>query len=150
MDNIKRIANLCDDEYQGLFGVQKATFEAMLAVLEEASRQLRKKGGPIPILSVLDKLVITLGYYREYRSMLHIGFDYGVYKSRIFYAIHWVEDTLLKSKLFSLPSKRELINPDTDVEVVIIDVTEQETERPKKNKRNLIQESANATPSKSN
>ena len=164
MDNIKRIKNLRDDEYQGLFGVQKATFQAMLVILEEAFKHLHKQGGRPPRLSVLDKLVITLGYYRKYRTMHHIGFDYGVSKSRISDAIKWVENTLLASGAFSLPSKRELLNPNTDIEIVIVDVTEQRIERPQIrgphrarfwlcgveiNKGSLIQASTNATPSKS-
>jgi len=122
MDNILRIANLKDDEYQALFGVRRSTFEAMLAILEDEFEQLHKQGGRPPRLSVLDKLVVTLGYYREYRTMHHIGFDYGVSKSRISDAVKWVEDTLLKSGTFSLPSKRELLKSDTDIEIVINEI----------------------------
>jgi hypothetical protein len=132
MDNIKRIMELNESEYQGLFGVKKSTFEAMLTILEEEFEQLHNQGGRPPRLSVLDKLVVTLGYYREYRTMHHIGFDYGVSKSRISDAVKWVEDTLLQNGTFSLPSKRELLKSDTEIEIVIVDATEQETERPKK------------------
>jgi predicted DNA-binding protein YlxM (UPF0122 family) len=150
MDNNTRIARLKEEEYQGLFGVQKQTFEAMLSILEEEFEQLHKQGGRPPRLSVLDKLIVTLGYYREYRTMNHIGFDYNVSKSRISDAVKWVEDTLLKDGTFSLPSKHELLNPETDIEVVIVDATEQETERPKKNKENHTLASKNVTPSKNN
>ena len=34
-----------------------------------------------------------------------------------------------------MPSKRELTKSDTEVEIVIVDATEQETERPKKQKK---------------
>ena len=129
MGNITRISKLKDDEYQTLFGVKKPTFEAMLTILEEAFKQLHKQGGRPARLSVLDKLIATLSYYREYRTIHHIGFDYEVSKSRICDAIRWVEDTLLKSGEFSLPSKRELLNPNTEIEIVIVDATEQETER---------------------
>ena len=78
MDNIIRISKLKDNEYQQLFGVKKPTFEAMLAILNEAYEKLHKQGGRPPKLSVLDRLVITLGYYREYRTMAHIGFDYDI------------------------------------------------------------------------
>jgi predicted DNA-binding protein YlxM (UPF0122 family) len=149
MDNITRIANLPDDKYQGIFGVQKPTFEAMLAILEDEFQLLHKYGGRPPRLNVLDKLVVTLGYYREYRTMEHIGFDYGVSKSRISDAIKWVEDTLLKNGAFSLPSKRELLNPNTEIEIIIVDATEQETERPQKNNVNPTPVSTNVTPSKS-
>ena len=144
MDNLSRIANLKDNEYQALFGVLKPTFEAMLAILEDEFEQLHKQGGRPPRLSVLDKLVVTLGYYREYRTMHHIGFDYNVSKSRISDAVKWVENTLLKSGNFSLPSKRELLKCDTEIEIIIVDATEQETERPQKNKENLIPENTNA------
>ena len=140
MDNLTRISKLKDNEYQQLFGIKKPTFDAMLAILEEAHRQLHEKGGRPPKLSVLDKLVIALGYYREYRTMAHIGFDYDISKSCISLAVKWVEDTLLQDSTFCLPGKRELANPDTDIEVVIIDATEQETERPKKTKTVVLRQ----------
>jgi len=150
MDNITRISNLKDTEYQQIFGVKKATFETMFAILEREFVNLHKQGGRPPKLSVLDRLVITLGYYREYRTMAHIGFDYGISKSCISDAVKWVEDTLLKTGAFSLPSKRKLLKSDTDIEVVIVDATEQETERPKKDNVNHTPASTNATPSRSN
>jgi len=70
--------------------------------------------------------------------MAHIAFDYDISKSCISDAVKWVEDTLLKSGTFSLPSKRELLKPDTEIEIVIVDATEQETERPKKTKGILL------------
>ena len=96
-------------------------------------------------MSVLDRLVITLGYYREYRTMAHIAFDYNISKSCISEAVKWVENTLLKDGIFALPSKRELLKSDTEIEVVIDDATEQETERPKKNKKSRIRENTSAT-----
>ena len=68
MNNLKRREELKEEEYQGIFGVTKATFDKMLLILEEAYKQRHSKGGsPLKNLSVLDKLIITLGYYREYR-----------------------------------------------------------------------------------
>ena len=138
MDNEARIAKLKENKYQEIFGVKKPTFEAMLTILEEEYEELHKQGGRPPKLKVLDRLVITLGYYREYRTMQHIAFDYNVAKSRISDAVKWVEDTLIKSGNFTLPSKRELTKSDTEVEIVIVDATEQETERPKKTKKILF------------
>ena len=84
MNNIQRLESLAEESYQGIFGVTKATFDKMLLLLEEAYQQQHSSGGrPISRLSVLDKLIITLGYYREYRTMRHIAFDYGVSKSMI-------------------------------------------------------------------
>ena len=137
MDNKKRISKLKEKDYQKIFGVKKKTFEKMLEILEETYRQEHLKGGHPPKLSVLDKLVIMLGYYREYRTMENIAFDYSVAKSTICESIKWVENTLIKSGDFKLPSKRELIN-NTAIEVVLIDATECEIERPQKNNINTI------------
>ena len=93
----------------------------MLEILESAYKEMRERGGRARKLSVLDMLIITLGYHHGYCTMENIGFDYGVSKQRIFEAVSWVEVTLIKSEKFSLPSKRELLKEDTTVSIAIID-----------------------------
>jgi hypothetical protein len=80
-------------------------------------------------------LVITLGYYHDYKTMENFGFEYGVHKQRICEAINWVEQVLINDGTFSLPSKRQLVEPDSGLSIAIIDVTECETERPKHNQK---------------
>lgn len=132
MDNKTRIEKLRETEYQELFGVRKPIFDKILAILESAFKELHERGGRPARLSVLDKLVITLGYYHDYRTMNNIAFDYGVSKSRISDVVKWVENTLIHDGTFALPSKRELIKADTEIVIAIVDATECETERPKK------------------
>jgi len=139
MNNEKRIKKLKDEEYQELFGIKKETFTKMLEILNNKYIELHKQGGKKPKLSVLDKLIITLGYYREYRSMKNIAFDYGVVKSTVCDSINWVEQTLIKDGTFSLPKKRKLLEDNIEVEAILVDATECEIERPKKNKKNGIQ-----------
>ena len=105
----------------------------MLEILEKTFQEEHRRGGHPPKLSVLDKLVIMLCYYREYRTMESIAFDYGVSKSTVYESIRWAEESLMKSNKFSLPSKKALIE-DLDIEVVFVDATECEIERPQKNK----------------
>jgi hypothetical protein len=146
MDNVKRIENLKEEKYQVLFGIQKATFEAILAILESAYKEMRKKGGKKRQLSVLDMLIITLGYYHDYRTMENIAFDYDCHKQRISEAVCWVEETLILDGTFALPPKRTL--KEGNVVIAVADVTECEVERPKKNSRSATQASRNATHSK--
>ncbi len=148
MDNKTRIDTLHEKEYQVLFGIRKPTFEKVLSILESADTTKRKQGGRPSRLSVLDKLVVTLGYYHDYRTMQNIAFDYSVSKSRISDAVKWVEQTLIKDGSFALPSKREFLKTDSEIIVAILDATECETERPKKNRKNRTQGSANVTRSK--
>jgi len=148
MDNITRLANLPETKYQTRFGVTKPTFDGMLFILEKAYMEMRRRGGRKRKLSVLDMLVVWFAYMHDYRTMEDIGFDYSCHKQRICEAIDWVETTLVKDGMFSLPSKRELIKADTEIVIAIVDVTECETERPQKNRRNLTPASTNAIRSK--
>jgi len=58
-----------DKEFKELFGVKKEIFRQMLAVLTVAREKRRKRGGQRPKLSVGDQLLLTLQYWREYRTM---------------------------------------------------------------------------------
>ena len=140
MDNEKRIKNLKEEQYQKIFGIKKKTFDKMLEILNNSYIELHSQGGKNPKLSVLDKLIIMLDYYREYRSMENIAFDYGVVKSTICDSVKWVENILIKDGTFSLPKKRKLQEDNIEVEVLLVDATECEIERPKKNKNVGIQE----------
>jgi len=135
MNNAERIANMSASRYKEIFGVEKYVFDRILRLLEAADILGRKNNaGRKPQLSVLDKLVITLMYWREYRTYRHIAFDYGVSKSTIGEAIIWVEDAIIASGLCNLKSARELRDNVSKIKIAIVDVTEQEIERPKKNK----------------
>lgn len=88
MNNVKRIKQLKDTQYQELLGVTKETFDLMLKILNEQYNKDHEKVAKPPKLSILDKLLIMLCYYRKYRTMQHIAFDYGVCKSTICESIH--------------------------------------------------------------
>ena len=145
MNNEKIIKQLKETQYQELFGVTKETFELMLEILNEQYKKDHERGGKPPKLSVLDKLLIMLCYYHEYRTMQNIAFDYGVCKSTVCESVRWVEETLVKSSVFRLPSKREL-HSNNSIEVLLADTTEIEIERPKKNKNSITQGKRKNTP----
>ena len=145
MNNPERIAGLNEGEYQQLFGVKKNIFEKMLTVLQDKFHAEHLRGGHPPKLCVLDKLIITLGYYREYRTMQHIAFDYAVAKSTVWESIRWVEKTLIQSGQLNLPTKRRLPQ-DAHFETVLVDATECEIERPQKNSAGIIRARKRNTP----
>jgi len=136
INNTERLSRLKETQYQGIFGVKKQTFEKMLEILEAAYQVLHAQGGKPPKLSVLDKLVITLMYYREYRTFEHIAFDYGVSKSTICESVGWVEETLVDDEAFALPAKRVFEKHNDDIEIIVVDVTEQDIQRPKRGRKN--------------
>jgi hypothetical protein len=89
-------------------------------------------------LSIPDQILLTLQYWREYRTLFHRAQDWGVDESTAQRIVKRIEDMLIKSQAFSLPSKREMCKSETEIGVVIIDVASTEIERPKKNRSNTI------------
>jgi hypothetical protein len=137
MNNQTRIAKMAVSKYKEIFGVEKYIFDRILRLLECADTFQRKSNaGRKAGLSILDRLVITLMYWREYRSYRHIAFDYNVGKSTIGDAVIWVENTIISSGICNLKSARELRDNPSKIKIAIIDVTEQEIERPKKGQKN--------------
>lgn len=86
------------------------------------------------------------GYYREYRTLEHIGFDYGVSESTASRIVKVVENVLIKSGKFSLPSKRALYGDEIDLQFVVIDATEIPIQRPKKTAKLLFRKTETTHP----
>jgi hypothetical protein len=123
------IKNLSDAAFKRATGVQRKTFDQMLHILETAQPTL----GRPPTLPATDQLLMTLMYWREYRTEFHIGLTYGVSEASVCRIVHKVETALLRSGQFRLPGKKVLRENDMAIEVVVVDATEQPIERPKKN-----------------
>ena len=73
-ENIKEYT---DEKFRRICGMKRKTFEKALEILsakyaEEHSRNARKSGRK-PKLCMEDKLLATLEYLREYRTMAHIA-----------------------------------------------------------------------------
>ena len=135
------VKSLSDTDFKRSTGVQRDTFEKMLVVLEQG---LNKFGRP-PKLQRADQLLMTLMYWREYRTEFHIGLAYGVSESTVCRTIQRVEESLIQSKQFHLPGKKKLLASDTVIEIVLVDATEQPIERPKKDNATIIAVKRDAT-----
>lgn len=141
----KKANELKESDFKRLCGVKKETFVMMSEVVKEVlSRETsgRKSG-----LSVEDQVLLTLGYWREYRTMFHLGQDFGLHESNVSRVIQKVEDILIKCGKFSLPGKRRL-SEENGLTYTIVDVTEMAVERPKKSKSGVIAEKRSDTRSK--
>jgi len=140
------IKHLKDTDFKRLTGVQRETFEKMLKVIEKG---LGNFGRP-PKLSRADQLLMTLMYWREYRTEFHIAQSYGISEATVCRTIRKVEDMLVRSKKFRLPGKKALQPSDTVFEVVLVDASEQPIERPKKAKIGITAVKRGDTPKKHN
>ena len=138
------VQKLNDEDFKRCTGVQRSTFEQMLAVVKAG---LRDFGRPAT-LSRADQLLMTLMYWREYRTEFHIGLTYGVSESTVCRTIRKVENVLIQSKQFHLPGKKALQPSDTIFEIVLVDATEQPIERPKKDKNAITAAKRSVIPKK--
>lgn len=133
------VSKLSEANFKRIVGVKRETFELMLKILSVAHSCKHKLGGR-PNKSILEnQLLMTLCYWREYRTYAHIGISYGYSESQVCRIIKWCEDVLIKSGKFNVLGKKELItlNPE---HLILIDATESPIQRPKKINEIIIQE----------
>ena len=71
----------------------------MLQALEEGYRREHKRKPRFTKITMVDKLILTLTYRCQYRSMDSIAKEYEVSLDTISDNIHWVEQTLLNADL---------------------------------------------------
>ena len=141
----ENIRGYADEKFRRITGVRRSTFEKMLEILRPEKEKLTTRGGPKPKLVLEDMLLAALEYLREYRTYAHAAASYGVSESSIFRIIKWVEDTLIKDGMFSLPGRKALLKSDIEFEVVLIDATESPIERPKRGRKTGIPERKSGT-----
>jgi hypothetical protein len=138
------VQKLKDEDFKRSTGVQRGTFEKMLEVVEAGMRDF----GRPPKLSRADQLLLSLMYWREYRTEFHIGLTYGVSEATVCRTIKKVEEVLIHSKQFHLPGKKALQPSDTVIEIVLVDATEQPIERPKKDNAGITAAKRSVIPKK--
>jgi len=134
----ERLLYLSDDQFRRSTGVKRATFEKMTAILNKAHTLKKLKGGRPNKLSIEKQLIMSLMYWREYRTYMHCSLSFGVSESSAYKTIKWVEDILIQEGSFSLPGKKALYDSDNPIEVILVDATETPIERPKKSRKNII------------
>lgn len=136
----EKIKNNEPSSFKRLVGVTPTVFKQMAKEVKQKSkrkRQKKKRGRPFK-MSEEDQVLLTLMYWREYRTMFHIAHDYGISEAAVCRTIQRVENILSKSKNFKLPGKKQLTKSNWEYEVVIVDATESPIERPKKNSTGII------------
>ena len=141
----KNLQVASEQDFRRSTGIKRTTFYAMLEILKKTEQLKKARGGRPNKLPLESRLLMALEYLREYRTYLSISIAYGISESNTFETIKWVENTLIKSGLFSLPGKKALLKSDTEFEVILIDATECPIQRPKKNSADSSRGKRNAT-----
>ena len=129
--------NLSDEQFKRRFGVYKQTYRKMVESVKsvEANSNSPSKRGPKPKLSIEEQVLVTLEYWREYRTYFHIGTSWELSESTICRIVNKTEKMLLQSGNFRLKGKKALLNQAEIPVVTVMDVTETPIERPKRNRK---------------
>ncbi|WP_425288997.1 helix-turn-helix domain-containing protein [Spiroplasma endosymbiont of Clivina fossor] len=113
----------------------------MLEILKIEELKKRFRRGRTNKLSLENRILMTLEYWREYRTYFHIAKSYDISESSCYRNIKWIEDTLIKHPNFQqLTGQKSLLKDYFKDKTVIIDVTESQIQRPKKDKNSTTQE----------
>lgn len=133
----EKLKRLSAADFKRYCGVERKTFDKMCEIVRTKSAAQRLVAGRPSKLVTEDQVLLTLEYWREYRTMFHLGTSWGISESAVSRIINRVEDILSRAKEFTLPGKR-FTETLPEIEVVVVDVAESPIERPKKNKSGII------------
>ncbi len=112
---------LSPQKFKRLYGIEKRTFRLMVRLVKCQEKQKKKPGRP-PKIIIENQVLITLQYWREYRTYFHIAQDWKVDESTIYRSLKKVENILIKSGKFNLPGKKELRKSSGENNLIVMDV----------------------------
>jgi len=144
LDRYEKALKLSDEKFKQVIGVKKETFDTMVEILKLAYQDKHKRRGRHAKLSIQDMLFMTLKYWRQYVTQLELSIEFQVGEATTHDVIVWVENSLAKSKKFSLLGRNALLEH-PEIEIVLVDVTESPIERPKKTNADGIVGKRNVT-----
>ncbi len=129
-----QVRKLSATKFKRFCGVKRQTFRLMVRLVK-GKQKLKKKAGSPSKLIIEDQVLVTLQYWREYRTYFHIAQDWQVSESTVFRIVRKVENILIKSRNFNLPGKKKLWDSSLDEKLILMDVMESPIERPKKHQK---------------
>jgi Helix-turn-helix of DDE superfamily endonuclease len=142
----EQVQALSAAEFRRLTGVRPPVFAAMVAVVREREVSKRQPGRPYA-LRLEDQVLLTLEFWREYRTHFHRAQSWGVHEATAWRIVRRVEGVVVRSGRFALPGKRAVRAVDG---TVVVDVAETPVERPKKSSGPTTRARRSATPSRAN
>jgi hypothetical protein len=137
MNFYQKYEQFSEAKFRRMTGVSKDQFSKILILFENyVDKHWTKRGRPSSF-SLPDRLLLTFRYLRDYPTFIVLGNEFSISESFSNKIFNRVSSSLVN--ILKLPNLNELEEVGKVIEKVVIDVSEQETERPKKNKKESIQ-----------
>ena len=135
------------NNYLRQVGISEKQFTFLLKGLEQEIEEdlqrnkIKKRGVPSKVMTTELKLLLTLRYLRHYPTFITLGTTFGISESYANKIFHKTINYMLR---FIHPKKTNELSLD-DVCIVVIDVSEQEIERPVKKQKSYYSGKKNDT-----
>ena len=125
--------------FQRMVGLSVSQFDTLYQLLIEylLEHPIKSSRGRKAKFELVDQLLVCLKYLRDYPTFLVLGENFGISESYCNKIVNRL--CLVLVQIFKLPSREEL--EQLDLKTIIIDVSEQKTERPKKGQKKATPES---------
>jgi len=136
MSKFEAIKNQKPDSFLREVGV---SLDKFILILNEITKHMKQQYAKYPLkkrgrkssLCIEDMLLLTLYYLRHYMTFAQLGKNFGISESYTCKIYHRMSSILIN--VLDMKSRSELMN--SNLEVILIDVTEQPIERPKKGQK---------------
>ena len=106
----EQIKEITDEHFKRLTGMKKHTLSQMVKIVSEGYQAKHRKCGRQSSLSMKDMVLLMLTYFRSYSTFFELGVMFNVSESTAHRITIWVEDVLVASGQFALPSKKVLLD----------------------------------------
>lgn len=83
----------------------------------------KEKSGRPAALRLAEQLLLTLEFWREYRTYAHLDDDWGIHETTVQRTVELVEAALMASEQFGLPEKKARRREETVFEVIAVNAS---------------------------
>jgi Helix-turn-helix of DDE superfamily endonuclease/DDE superfamily endonuclease len=129
----RQLTGITPDAFDRLLAQLVPRYEAADARRKDRADRLRKPGaGPKHKLSLSDRMLMLLIYYRTYTTHAFLGFLFGVDDSAVCRKINPLQPLL--AGIFRIPERKVKLDPE-DIRELFFDATERPTRRPEQGHR---------------
>ena len=111
---------LSSQKFRRLTGISPRTYRLMVRLVKVKEAGKKKPGRPSK-LRIEEQVLMVIQYWREYRSYYHIGLDWGISESAGCRTVHKIENTLIRSRKFSLPGKKKLLDSSLGENIIVME-----------------------------
>lgn len=141
MKYYQKFQEFSDSKFRRMLEVNKVQFNKIYQLFKSyVGLNWTKRGRPSEF-SLVVRLILTFRYLRDYPTFIVLGNEFGISESFANKIFNRVSKCLVN--VIPLPNLKQMELDKQTIQKVIIDVSEQKTERPKKNKKKNIQVNKN-------